>query len=139
MGKRKVQHEELLQREMARFLRLALPLDSEGLPKAGFIPWTAVESSGRGGRDGARQKAKGVNKYWADFQFALASGKVLFVEVKTDNDALRGTRKTYPNKNQKKHHTLLRDSGFYVAVVRSVQELQDCLIDHGVTLKVRAI
>ena len=78
--KKPIQHEEILQKNIATELRLNMPSD---------IPWTAVESSGRGPRDGARQRDKGVNKSWADLQFIIPPfGTYLGIELKTEENPI---------------------------------------------------
>jgi hypothetical protein len=79
--------EEALQRTVAANLRLAMP--------AG-IPWTAIEPAGRGPRDGARQKKKGVNPGWADLQFILPPfGSYLGIELKAKDGSPQGNQKAF--------------------------------------------
>ena len=121
---RKIQHEETLQINIAKELRLNMPE---------HIPWTAVESSGRGSRDGARQKKKGVNKSWADLQFIIPPlGTYLGIELKNDKDEIRGIKKSYQDKDQKEFEARIKSVGGLYHVARSMDEVWAILLLYGV-------
>ena len=120
--KKPIQHEEILQKSIAVELRLNLPKD---------IPWTAVESSGRGPRDGARQRDKGVNKSWADLQFILPPfGTYLGIEIKTEENP--GSSKTYQSKGQKQFEADIKAVGGYYHVARSMAEVWSILAAYNI-------
>lgn len=119
-----IQHEEILQKSIAAELRLNMPKD---------IPWTAVESSGRGPRDGARQRDKGVNKSWADLQFVIPPlGTYLGIELKTEENPVTGSSKTYQDKGQKQFEADIKAVGGYYHVARSMAEVWGILAAHGI-------
>ena len=122
--------EEALQIRVANYLRVAMPDD---------IPWTAVESSGRGKRDGARQKAKGVQKNWPDLHFIKPPhGTFVGIELKRPEYKPLGQKKGYQSSGQKDLQHGLEVVGGYYHVARSVYEVEGILRGHGVNLKARA-
>ena len=116
--------EEVLQRHVANYLRLALP---EGCG----VPWTAVEAAGRGGRDGARQKAKGVRPGFPDLQFILPPhGRFLGIELKAGAPQ---------SKSQQAREAEIATAGGFYHIARSVREVDSILREHGVEPKVRGL
>ena len=115
--------EEDLQKLCAQYLRRALPKD---------IAWTAVESSGRGGRDGARQKAKGVNAGWMDLQFILPPfGTYLGIELKSKTGS--------PSKEQKDMGAKIVAAGGFWFPAKSLGDVEYILRSFGVALTSRTL
>ena len=126
--KHKPYSEENLQCAVAEYLHSAMPSD---------IPWTAIETSGRGAKDGARQRAKGVNAGWPDLQFLLLSGFV-GIELKRPAVASIGQKKGVQQANQKHAQKLIEGIGHYYHIAYSVREVEKILRGYGVVLKSRA-
>lgn len=115
--------EEAIQKTMAQYLRRAMPE---------HIPWTAIEPAGRGARDGARQKAKGVNAGWMDFQFILPTfGTYLGLEVKSKNGS--------PSQSQKENGALIEACGGFWFPVKSLGDVEYVLRCAGVSLSLRSL
>lgn len=109
--------EENLQRAVASYLRRAMPDD---------IYWTAVESSGRGARDGARQKAKGVNPGCPDLLFFLSAGRMVGIELKSAKGRLTGAQPGVCK--------AFETCGHHYHVARCVEDVACVLAAHRVAL-----
>ena len=106
----------------ARFLDLALP--------SGTIH-AAVDSAGKASvRIGARLKQRGGRKGFPD-HLILHQGRTVFIEFKNH----RGT----VTRDQQAFHWLLREAGFRVYVVRSVDDLIEVLRQEGIESRGRIV
>ena len=115
--------EEDFQKSAARYLRRAMPAN---------IPWTAIEPAGRGARDGARQKAKGVNPGWMDLQFILPPfGTYLGLECKSKTGS--------PSASQKETGGLISQCGGFWFPVKTLGDIEYVLREFGVGLKARTM
>lgn len=117
--RRNAQPERALQEAVASFLDRALPPDAF---------WTSIDSAGRGARDGAKMKRRGVKRGLPDVML-LASGLTLWIELKSAKGRL--------SKPQEQFHCLARNYGHEVAVCRSVAEVENVLRYLGVQLWAR--
>lgn len=103
--------EENFQKNAAAFLRNALPKD---------LPWTAVESSNRGARDGARQKRKGVRAGWMDFQLLLPPfATYLGLECKAKDGS--------PSASQKEMGAFIAQAGGFWFPVKTLGDIEHIL------------
>ena len=110
--------EDDLHMSVARFLDLALPLDSA---------WTTVEHGGkRGKREAARLKAKGVKAGWPDI-LIIYRQRALTIELK----ALGGRL----SNNQKLRHPMILRAGAPVAVCSRIEEVEGTLRGWGLPLR----
>ena len=72
-----------------------------------------------------KAKRKGAKKGFPDLiVLPFATVGALFFEVKAEGN--------YADKNQKEMHEHLRALGYRVAVVRSIEDVRECLIEWGV-------
>ncbi len=122
--------EDALQKNVATYLHSAMPDD---------VPWTALESSGRGSRDGARQRAKGVNPGWADLQFIVEDGKYLGIELKRPAVPHIRQRAGKQQPIQKENQAAVTGAGGYYYLATSICEVEAILRSHGVALTARAL
>lgn len=73
----------------------------------------------------ARAKRNGMMPGFPDLVvLPFANVGALFFEVKAEGN--------YPTPTQKEVHRMLRDLGYRVAVVRSTEDVRECLIEWGV-------
>jgi len=122
-GKPKGKPEEGLQIRSAIYLRANMPPE---------IPWTAIEPAGRGPRDGARQKAKGVNPGFMDYQFLLPPfGTYLGLEGKSKTGS--------PSESQKETGGLIDRVGGYWFPFKTLGDLEYVLRSFGVALRTRTL
>lgn len=113
--------EEELQKDIAKYLRDNLSPD---------IFWTAIESSGRGLRDGARQKAKGVRKGPGDFLFLLREH--VWIELKRPSCRVCKRQKGRQSEEQKTFEGAVIEAGGHYHIAHSLAEVLGILKAHGV-------
>lgn len=115
---RATQSEHALQQQVAQYLDRALPADAF---------WTSIDSAGRGARDGARMKRRGVRKGVPDC--LILWGFTVWIELKSAAGRLTPEQKTFRDCAVQSGHTYL--------VCRSVAEVEQRLREHEIPLRCR--
>jgi len=122
MAKR-VDRETPVQIAIVEYLRRVLPPDT--------IVHHARGEINRGGasfmRELAKAKRKGALPGFPDLVVLTYQG-ALFFEVKAEGN--------YADKNQKAMHESMKSMGYRVAVVRSIDDVQECLAEWGIGTRV---
>lgn len=109
--------EQSLHRAVAQYLEVALD------PR---IPWTTIGHGGGGKVRGAILKSMGVKPGWPDIMIFLGP-QTIFLELKSPKGATSA--------HQKMLHMHLRARGAFVAICRSVEEVEDVLCDRGLPVR----
>ena len=119
MGK-PVDREGPVQRAIVTYLRTIMPHAIVHLAK-GEINKSGVAIK----RELAKAKRNGALKGFPDLiVLPFSTVGVLFFEVKAEGN--------YASKSQKEMHEKMRGLGYRVAVVRSIDDVRECLIEWGV-------
>ena len=108
------------QRAIVSALRFALPRDAIVHHCANEV----TETGPRGARRQAILVGMGVHPGFADL-IVISSGRVLFLEVKSQTGRLRKSQEVFPD--------TVVTQGFGWALVRSVDDALGALADHGFT------
>lgn len=120
MPRRRDNPEERLQRAVADFLAVAMPLG---------IVWTAFPAGGGGKVRGAKLKAMGLKPGWPDVQMILPPhGRFIGIELKAP--------KGRTSDEQDAVHEAVRAAGGHVFICRCVEEVEGTL--RALSLDLRA-
>lgn len=79
-----------------------------------------------------RLKEEGLYPGALDGILVLPKGRVVWVEFKTEKDPIRGTQRTYPNKNQRDFMAILAALGHVADVIRTREGWHALLKREGV-------
>ena len=123
---KRIDRESPIQIAIVNYLRRVLPPDN--------IVHHARGEINRGGasfmRELSKAKRKGALPGFPDLVVLTYQG-TLFFEVKAEGN--------YADKNQKEMHEKMRAMGYRVAVVRSIDDVQECLRDWGIGTRVSQV
>lgn len=121
-GKRAFQSEHVLQIAVADYLDRALPPDAF---------WTSIDSAGRGARDGARMKRRGVKRGLPDIMILAGAPNhyTIWLELKSVTGSI--------TKEQKAFHRIAAEHAHIYFVCRSVDAVETNLTTCGIPLRAR--